>query len=390
MQNVLAPRRNGTEFLYASIGCILIRYALNLDGSMQEQDTLRMPFKVQYACFDNKLGLAYVVCSDGGVGNPGRHHCLVIVTLDGSLRLKEGALALPHRPIHVSLDTAKHRLLIAYNLPAAVTAHILDENGCIREFLNSSAESGIGWFPHQILPVPCSDDVLLTCRGDDASGGRPENPGSLQVLRFSKGEIRLAHVSAPNDGYGFGPRNSAYHPSSAWLYTVLERQNAFAMFDIENGHIAATPKVVLSTLERPNDVRQPQLAGALKLHPNGRFAYVVNRSHAVAEFGEHMVCAGGENSIAVFSLDALTGTPTLVQTVDLPGLHARCIDITHGGKTLVAAIRQSSFRILNETIEARSAGFSIFRITECGFLFEVDFHAVDTGGEHLFWAGFSE
>jgi hypothetical protein len=158
------------------------------------------------------------------------------------------------------------------------------------------------------------------------------------------------------------------------------------MFDIENGCIAAIPKVVVSTLERPNDVQQPQLAGALKLHPNGRFAYVVNRSHAVTKFGEHMVWANGENSIAVFSLDALTGTPTLVQMVALPGLHARCIDIMHGGKMLVAAIRQSSFRIVNGTVKSCSAGFSIFRIADCGFLFEVAFHAVDTGGEHLFWA----
>ncbi len=114
------------ESFFAAVGSRLIRYALDADGRMREAGALAMPCDVQYACLDRPRALLYVVCSNGGVGRSGDLHRLARVALDGPMRLLETPAPLPYRPIHAALDPAGRRLLIAYNLPAALTVHPLD------------------------------------------------------------------------------------------------------------------------------------------------------------------------------------------------------------------------------------------------------------------------
>lgn len=97
--------------------------------------------------------------------------------------------------------------------------------------------------------MPDSDALLLTCRGDDASEHRAENPGSLRVLRVEERQLRSIQVVAPANGLGFGPRNAVFHPAFPWLYVVLERQNALALFLREGARIAPRPSL---WLERSN------------------------------------------------------------------------------------------------------------------------------------------
>ncbi len=249
----------------------------------------------------------------------------------------------------------------------------------------------MGWFPHQVLPVPGGDELLLACRGDDATAERPENPGSLRRLRIGpQGDAQLLQAVEPGGGIGFGPRNCAFHPAAPWLYAVLERQNALAAFHMADGRIATQPAHTAGMLRYPDRIVRPQLAGALELHPGGGFAYAVNRSHAVVRDGARTVWAGGENSIVVFRLDPHTGEATRVQTAPLPGLHARCIALAHGGRWLVAAIRQASERRTPDGIRPCPAGFSIFRIGPDGCLQASGHHAVEVGDAQIFWAGSDE
>ncbi|XDF37621.1 beta-propeller fold lactonase family protein [Paracidovorax avenae] len=381
-----------TESFFAAVGDRLVRHALDAQGGMREIDRLAMPCGVQFACLDRERGLLYVACSNGGVGRPGDRHRLARVAVDGPMRLLEAPAALPYRPIHAALDPAGRRLLIAYNLPAALTVHPLDEAGRVGECLGPfEGEELVGWFPHQVLPMPGSDEVLLTCRGDDATAVRAENPGSLRRLRIGpQGGARPMQTVAPSGGFGFGPRNCAFHPAAPWLYAVLERQNALAVFFIRGGRIAAQPAHTVGMLQRPDRIHRPQLAGALALHPGGGFAYAVNRSHAVVQEGAHTVWAGGENSIVVFRLDTRTGEAAPVQCQPLQGLHARCIALAHGGRLLVAAIRQASAQRTPEGIRHCPAGFSTFRIGQDGCLQPLGHHAVEVGAEQIFWAGCSE
>ncbi|AVS74227.1 hypothetical protein [Paracidovorax cattleyae] len=140
-------------------------------------------------------------------------------------------------------------------------------------------------------------------------------------------------------------------------------------------------------LQRPDRIHRPQLAGALEVHPGGGCAYAMNRSHAVVHNGAHTVCAGGENSTVVFWLDTRTGEAAPVRFQPLQGLHAHCIAIAHGGRLLVAAIRQASAQRIPEAIRHCPAGFSIFRIGQDGCLQPLGHHAAEVGTGQIFWAG---
>ena len=389
MPGAFSVRTPDEEAFYAAVGDRLIRYALAADGCMRKQDALSMPCDVQFACADPARALLYLVCSNGGVGRRGDRHWLVLVRVEGPMRLAAAPVALPHRPIHVALDATKCRLLVAYNLPAGVSVHALDEAGRVVGDAVASFDGPhlVGWFPHQVLPVPGSSEFLLTCRGDDAVGEQAENPGSLRVLKLESGQLQTVQVVAPQDGLGFGPRNCAFHPASPWLYAVLERQNALAFFHVQGGRISATPVCTVGMLQDPQHICRPQLAGALALHPNGRFAYAINRSHAVRPDGPHIVWAGGENSVVVFQLTEGTGEPVLTQRTPLEGLHARCMALAHGGRLLVAAIRQSSMRRTASGIESCPAGFSIFRIGDDGRLETLRHVPEEVGPAQIFWAG---
>lgn len=377
--------------LLASIGRTLVRYRLGEDGFV-EQDHVELPLTVQYGCFHPGRPLAYVACSNGGVASQGDRHCLVQVSLgDTGMRIVAEPAALPYRPLHASVDTGCNRLALAYNRPAAVTIHDLHNDGGLvpqRRLLAEGTER-VGHFPHQVIPMPGSQDLLLTCRGDDASTANEENPGSLRVLRDEGRTLACVQAVAPNAGYGFGPRNCAFHPQGHMLYAVLERQNRLAAFRYREGLIEPQPSWEVGLLDNPGKVRRPQLGGAIAIHPTGRYAYVVNRAHPVSD-GSGNAAACGENSIVVFHLDALTGEPREMQRLALNGLHARCLALASDGKVLVAALRQPGrFKDDYGRIVECRAGFASFHVADSGHLTFIRQDVIDVGKDQLFWADFA-
>ena len=377
--------------LMAAIGNRLTRYRFGWDTGLTAQHTLEMPLDVQYACFHPHRPIIYVACSNGGVATPGDRHCLVALALeDAEIRIMAKPVELPYRPLHVALDIQQRRVALAYNRPAAVSVHELDEVGVIqnRRFLLEGVDLA-GYFPHQVLPMPDCCDLLLTCRGDDATASRAENPGSLRVLRAQHNAMTCVQIVSPNNGFGFGPRNCAFHPNKCLLYAVLERQNKLAVFRHRNGSIDPEPSWTVQLLENTNRRNNPQLGGAIIIHPNGRFAYVVNRAHPLPGESTQQPFHG-ENSIVVFRLNGLTGAPEIMQRMALNGLHARCIALSEDGMVLIAAFRQAG-RISGAAgiVTELSAGFACFRVLDSGHLSLVNQQTVDVGEAQLFWADFA-
>lgn len=378
-------------YFFAAVAGVLTRYRLAFDGGWQALDAIELPLDTQYACFHPSCPWLYVLCSNGGVARAGDRHALVTLRLDGPCMEAVGVpVALPFRPIHAAFDARGGRLLVAYNRPAALTVHPLDDEGRPETMQEPVTDPAVvGHFPHQVLPMPHGQGMLLVCRGDDATPTQAENPGSLRVLDIDGTSNACTQVIAPQGGLGFGPRNGVFGPSAAWLQVVLERQNVLATFGVEHGKIEAAPRFTQSLLQRPDASRKPQLAGAIELDTEGRFAYVVNRSHAATWDQGCKVDAGGENSIVVFSLDAETGRPQRLQTVPLAGLHARCISLSPDGLWLVAAIRESSVRLEVGRFVDQPAGLQCFRVQRDGQLVLSRHIPLDDSAGPVFWAGFA-
>ncbi|MFC7398119.1 lactonase family protein [Chelatococcus sp. GCM10030263] len=380
-------------FLYAAIGPALTCHLLDSDGArLTKGDSLRLPAAVQYAVAHKSGRTLYVASSDGapGLGIAGSIHRLEAFRIEprtGALTPHGAPRVLPSRPIHVSADPASRHLLVAYSVPAAVEIYRTAPDETLGSLVGQLAAITLGRFLHHVHVTPDGCRAILVCRGHDATTEQPEQPGSLNVFSFDDGQLHDQQVVAPQGGYGFGPRDVDCHPAKPWLYVSQERQNELAMFAWSaDGALEAEPRLRVSTLAaaRP-DVHQ--LAGLVRVHPNGRFVYVANRAPEIRGPGHRPAFTGGDNTIAVYAIDPESGEPQLIQHVDTAGIHCRCFQIDASGRLLIAAhitalkVREGAFERLVP------AGISIFRIADDGRLTLARRHEEDVGDDLLFWMG---
>src|SRR5262249_30691101 len=150
--------------------------------------------------------------------------------------------------------------------------------------------------------------------------------------------------------------------------------------------LSRDPMFVKETLSDPKSPF-PQAAGTIHVHPNGRFVYQANRASSTVKVDGKQVFAGGENSIAVFSINQKTGEPTLIQNIDGHGIQLRTFAIDPGAQMMVAASIQSLLVKEGSTINTLSAGLSVFRLGSDGRLAFVRKYDVDVGDRTQFWSG---
>jgi len=322
----------GSAWLLAACGKQFFAHAIAQDGAITSSGAVAVKENIQFAAASRNGDRIHLACSDGGIGRPGTRHLLQVLHADSHGRLKDaGAIGLPQRPVHIAIDETNARAHLAFNLPSAYACVSLGPDGspvAVEHYVRDRAI--VGWFAHQVLPLERSGAVLLACRGDDAAPSAPENPGSLRMLAIERGEVRIAQVVAPAGGIGFGPRNAALSPDGRFLFVVLERQNRLEVFPHAGGKLSAEPNYQVPTLSTCNPDQVRQLAGDICVHPTGRFAYVLNRSRDPR----------GENNVAVFTVDADTGQPRHLESLDLPGRHPRSVRISADGSLMAIAVME--------------------------------------------------
>ncbi|MFL5108562.1 MAG: lactonase family protein, partial [Xanthobacteraceae bacterium] len=154
-----------------------------------------------------------------------------------------------------------------------------------------------------------------------------------------------------------------------------------------DGSLVAQPMFVKSALAEPGTVRPTQAAGAIHVHPDGRFVYLTNRNSRLVELEGKKVFGGGENNVAVFSIDSATGEPTLIQNIDARTNHLRTFAIDPSGRLLIAASIQP-IAVREETgVSTLAAARVVYRIGDDGKLAFVRKYEVDTGKAMQFWSG---
>ena len=380
--------------LYRSVGEELAHYDVDVDGAaLVQRAAVKLPANVQYGWPDPAGRHLYVVSSDGGTGSSGvrgsNHHlsALRVDAATGALQAHGQPQLLPSRPIHVSLDATGAYALTAFNNPSAVTVHRINRDGTIGERVEQPAPLDAGIFAHQVLVTPSNRMAILVTRGNDAAGGKPEDPGALKLLDFKDGALTSLASVAPGGGYGFGPRHLDFHPTQPWVYVSVERQNRLHVYRLQADGLAREPAFVRDTLAEPHNERPRQLGGAIHVHPNGRFVYVSNRADGTVEFEGKRVFRGGENSIAVFSINPASGEPTLIQHADTRGIHVRTFALDPSGRMLVAASLIPLAMRDGTSVRNVSAGLSVFRVGTDGKLDYVRKYDVETGGKNQFWMG---
>lgn len=373
--------------VYAAIGPDLTHFRLDVPGAaLERRATVSLPAGVQYAWRHDSLPVVYVACSDGGLGKTGTRHflCAMALAADGALSPLGQPVALRWRPVHVSTDKPTRFVLLAYNAPSGVTVFRINADGTVGDEVAQDAFE-LACTAHQVMVAPSGDRVIVPGRGNDAEHGRPEDPGSIEIFDFIDGRLTRHRRLLPDGGFGFGPRHVDFHPAKPWMYLSIERQNQIALFDL--GSEISGPRVRLTTLADPHARKPRQLAGACHVHPGGRFVYVSNRADGVVDYQGEKVFNAGENTIAVYEINMQTGLPSLIQTEDTRGMHARTFAIDPSGKILVAGSMVTRNVLEDNVVRNVPGGLSVFRIGNDGRLQFVQKIDMDVRNANLFWMG---
>ncbi len=361
--------------LYASVGPNTTQYDIDLAAcTLTPKGTVASPANVQYIWPHASRQFLYAASTDSGSGMAGggsNHHVSAyrIDPSSGALSQHGAPIPLPTRPIHMATDIPSEHILVAFNNPPAVRVYKIGADGTPGAEVPQSPSINPGIFPHQVLATPDNKQVILVARGFDAAAAKPEDPGALHVFDFANGILSNQQTIAPNGGYGFGPRHLDFHPTRNWIYVSLERQNQIAFFTRTEGKLTPDALARMDTLDHTQPKSDHQLVGTVHVHPNGRFAYVANRSR------DHV----GQNSMAVFALDPATGMPSRIQNVDTNGVHPRTFHIDPSGKMMVVAHIMGAGGI--------PCRLTTFRIGDDGKLTLANAYDIENGDKFMWWAG---
>lgn len=348
-----------------------------------------LPANVQYAWPHPNGRFYYVASSDGGPGVAGTRHAVSTFRVEASGMLTlQHVLRLNSRPLHLSADNDGRFLLLAYNNPSHVTVHPIGSDGLPGAALPQPEGLDFGIYTHQVRMTPSGRSLAVVTRGNDAAGGRPEDPGAIKLFRFDNGRLSNLGSFAPGgNGLGFGPRHLDFHTSVNFAAVGLERQNALFIYGLTaDGNFSREPLFHLNTLRDPDGkAKHPgQGVGPIHFHPNGRFVYLANRGSGVIEVDGRRISNGGENSIAVFALNPRSGEPRHIQSIDARGFENRTFAIDAGGTLLIAA-SQTSLALQNGSMVR--AGLAFFRIGADGRLRFLRKQEVDVSKGMQFWSG---
>lgn len=378
--------------LYSAVDDEITHYELNIDtAKLSAKSTIRLPAKVQYAWPHPSRGHLYVSTSNGGPRVPSSHNHVTALSIssNGHLAVEGDVGILSHRAVHMCVDPSGRFALNGHNFPVSgITVHRIETDGGVGAEIPQDSKLNYGIYPHQVMTFPSGRTALIVDRGNKAQGDTPEQPGALRSFGFEDGVLSSGQVVAPNGGFGFGPRHVDFHPEKPWLYVSDERFNRLYMFRLDGDRIEPEPAYTCDTLAESSNVRPRQMAGAIHVHPSGKFVYLANRSDHTIEHGLGKVYGGGENSIAVFAINSETGEPTLVQHADTNSFHVRTFACDPEGRLLVtASIKPLSF-LRDGHVEQVPAALSIFRIETNGQLTFLRMYDVETqGSEMQYWMG---
>ena len=374
---------------YASEENELFRYDVDVaSASLSLQGSILMQTQIMYAWSSPASRYFYTGSSDRDA-----LHFLNAFRIDpasGALLPHCQPVVLPQRVINITLDKNASHVLVAFKVPGTVNVYRLTKNGEIGEMVAQPAQPDGGIYTHQVRVSPSGDKVFAVARGNPPTDKKPEDPGSLTLFKYQDGI--LTKTDKIVYGPGLGPRHLDVHPAMPWVYVSFERGNKLYVYSLKNGTLSKEPLFIKETLSDPSKTKRGrQMAGAIHFHPNGKFLYVSNRSDGTEkdEQSGQMVYAGGENNIAVYSIDQNTGEPTLIQNEDTRGIWPRTFSIDPGGQLLVAANQSPRLLRRDSVLSLIPKSLSVFRIGLDGRLEYV--RKYDVGGndnKQLFWAGF--
>jgi 6-phosphogluconolactonase len=378
----------GREVLYSAIGAELTQYDVDMaSASLVKRSSIRLPANIQYAWPHPSRRYIYVAWSDGAGTALHGVSAFRIDPRSGALQPIGQPVSLASRPIHLSTDISGTHVLIVYNNPSGITVHRLNADGAIGTLVSQPSTLDTGIYAHQARVDVTNKIAILVTRGNAPTKDKPEDRGALKVFSYADGVLKNLASIAPNGGVDFQPRHLDFHPTQPWVFVSLERQSKLQVYQMtKDGSLGAIPLYTKDSIADPARKTIRQDGGAIHVHPNGHFVYQANRSAIWGAAGTP-ADGGGENSIAVYTINSQNGEPTLIQTADTHGAEPRTFAIDPSARILVAANQTAMLTGSGANAKTIPASLAVFRVRNDGKLDFVRKYDVDTSMGSLYWIG---
>lgn len=228
-------------------------------------------------------------------------------------------------PCHVTVDPAGKCVLTANYTTGTVAALPIDNEGRLREPTSIIQHTGSGPnakrqqspHAHSINLDPVGRFAFAADLGAD----------KVFIYRLAAKDESLVANDPPfaQVAPGSGPRHFTFHPTGRFAYVINELNSTITAlsYDADRGVL----KELQTVPTLPKDFAGRNFPADIHVHPTGRFLYGSNRGH---------------DSIAVFTVDELTGRLTAVGHASTGGKNPRNFAIDPSGRWLLAANQDSN------------------------------------------------
>jgi 6-phosphogluconolactonase len=225
-------------------------------------------------------------------------------------------------PCHVSVDHVRHLLFVASYTTGSVTSFALQKDGAIgirrsivhHEGKGADPQRQAGPHAHCTLADARHPRLIVADLGIDALMIH----GLDDMGVISSDATRIAMKP------GAGPRHIVLHRNGRFLYVVNELDSTLVVFDYDGARGSLTE--LQSTPASPDGTATANHPAELLFSSAGDHLYVSNR---------------GDDTIAVFAVDADTGRVIPVQHIGCGGKSPRHLALDPTGRVLVVANQRS-------------------------------------------------
>jgi 6-phosphogluconolactonase len=232
-------------------------------------------------------------------------------------------------PCYITVDKTGKYVLVANYTGGSVAVFPVLEDGRLGEASAFIQHTGHGSDPErQEGPHAHSIDLSF-----DERFAIVDDLGLDETLVYkfdsAKGSLALndppIYTTLAKADPGAGPRHFVFNPNGKFAYVVNEIQSTVSAFSYDSSAGALRPLQTISTY--PKDFTGHNDDAEIQVHPSGKFLYASNRGH---------------DSIAVFAIDPVKGTLTLIEYASTKGQTPRSFEIAPGGSLLFAANEKSN------------------------------------------------